>query len=81
MAKIKKAQPGGIVKPKFDASAYMMENKRRLDSTNKEIEKREKRISEAVKKKEKNSYSNERANKVVGKKTSLKKGGKVTKKK
>ena len=77
MAKMKKAQAG--LRVKFDEKAYIAENRRKLDSTNKEFDKRTKAISEKEKTKSKNSYSNQRATKVIGK--NLKKGGKVASKK
>jgi hypothetical protein len=79
MGSIKKYQTGGSAKPKLNLSASMMETKRKLDSTNKAIQKREERIAEAEKKKVKSSYTNERISKVLGKKTSYKRGGKITK--
>jgi hypothetical protein len=68
---IKKAQVGGEQNIK---ETLAQKNAR----VNKEIDTREKRISEKEKKDQKNSYSNARANKVVGK---LKTGGVVKTKK
>ena len=70
MAKIiKKAQNGATTKSEETLS---QKNAR----VRKEIEAREKRIEAREKEKEKNSHSNARANKVVGKK--LKNGGSLT---
>jgi len=68
MATIKKAQNGATTEPKETLS---QKNAR----MRKEMEAREKRIETNQKEKEKNSYSNTRANKVVGK---MKNGGSLT---
>ena len=70
MKAIKKAQNGATTNPKETLS---QKNAR----IRKEIEDREKRIETSQKEKEKNSYSNARANKVVGRK--MKNGGSVAK--
>jgi hypothetical protein len=69
MATIKKAQNGATTNSKETLS----QKNARL---RKEIEAREKRIETRQKEKEKNSYSNTRANRVVGKK--MKNGGSLS---
>lgn len=69
MATIKKAQNGATTNSKETLS---QKNAR----VRKEMESREKRIETNQKEKEKNSYSNTRANKVVGKK--MKNGGSLS---